>query len=93
MTLCALLFSYRNLIRESIDHPMVTCYLALHSLLVSQLRLAAHCDVQHNELVLLEADGKLDRGELDARGGVIAGNVVMIGAQTHGVFPIDFRNP
>ncbi len=55
-----------------------------HSLLVTQFRCEAHCDVQHNELVLLEMDGKLDKGELDARGGVIAGNILMKGAQARG---------
>ncbi len=53
------------------------------SILVTQLRCEAHCDVQHNELVLLEMDGKLDKGELDARGGVIAGIILMRGAQAH----------
>ena len=51
---------------------------------MTQLRCEAHCDVQQNELVLLEMNGKLEKGELDARGGVIAGTVLMMGAQTHG---------
>ncbi len=51
---------------------------------MTQFRCEAHCDVQHNELVLLEMDGKLEKGELDARGGVIAGNILMIGAQARG---------
>ncbi len=42
--------------------------------------------MQQNELVFLEMNGRLDKGELDARGGVIAGNILIRGAQAHGKF-------
>lgn len=47
------------------------------SLLVSCLKCEAHCDISHNELVLLQFEGKLAKGEFDARAGVIAGSILM----------------
>ena len=54
------------------------------SLLVTHLKLEGHADISHNELVLLQVDTKLDKGELDARGGVIAGAMLVENIQAHG---------
>lgn len=47
------------------------------SLLVSCLKCEAHCDVSHNELVCLQLQGKLEKGEFDARAGIIAGSILI----------------
>ena len=54
------------------------------SLLVTHLKCEGHADVSHNELVLLQVATKLDKGELDVRGGVIAGAVLIENIQAHG---------
>lgn len=46
-------------------------------MLVTCLKCEAHCDVSHNELVLLQLDGKLEKGEFDARTGIIAGCILV----------------
>ena len=51
---------------------------------MTHLKLEGHADVSHNELVLLQVNTKLDKGELDARGGVIAGTVLVQDIQAHG---------
>ena len=51
---------------------------------MTHLKLEGHADISHNELVLLQVDTKLDKGELDARGGVIAGAVLVENIQAHG---------
>lgn len=56
----------------------------LFSLLVTHLKLEGHADISHNELVLLQVETKLDKGELDARGGVIAGAMLIENIQAHG---------
>jgi hypothetical protein len=53
-------------------------------LLVSCLKCEAHCDVSHNELVLLQLEGKLVKGEFDARAGVIAGSILVEDASVNG---------
>ena len=55
------------------------------SLLVSCLKCEAHCDVSHDELVLLQLQGKLEKGELDARAGIIAGSILMNDATVDGM--------
>ena len=59
---------------------IITC-----SLLVTHLRLEAHCDVSYNELVLLQLEGSLEKGEFDARSGVIAGRILMEDVAVHGM--------
>ncbi len=56
------------------------------SLLVSHLQCFSHCDVSHNELVLFQLAGKLAKGEFDARGGVIAGSILMENARVFGMY-------
>ena len=51
---------------------------------MTHLKLEGHADISHNELVLLQVDTKLDKGELDARGGVIAGAMLVENIQAHG---------
>ena len=60
------------------------CLFGACSLLVSCLKCEAHCDVSHNELVLLQLEGKLEKGEFDARAGVIAGSILMEDATVNG---------
>lgn len=55
----------------------LTYRLCVFSLLVSCLKCVAHCDVSRDELVLLQLQGKLEKGELDARAGIIAGSILM----------------
>ena len=57
----------------------------LCSLLISCLKCEAHCDVSHNELVLLQLKAKLDKGEFDARAGIIAGSILMEDATVEGM--------
>lgn len=54
------------------------------SLLVTCLKCEAHCDVSRNELVLLQFEGKLEKGEFDARAGVIAGTIFLEDATVEG---------
>ena len=66
---------------------VVQCFVVFSvcfSLLVTHLKLEGHADISHNELVLLQVDTKLDKGELDARGGVIAGAMLVENIQAHG---------
>lgn len=58
--------------------------ISYQSLLVTHLKCEGHTDISHNELVLLQVDMKLDKGELDARGGVIAGAVLVENIQANG---------
>ena len=51
---------------------------------MTHLKIEGHADVSHNELVLLQVNTKLDKGELDARGGVIAGAVLIQNIQANG---------
>lgn len=44
---------------------------------MTHLKFEAHCDISHNELVLLQLDGNLEKGEFDARSGVIAGSILV----------------
>lgn len=53
---------------------------------MSCLKCEAHCDVSHNELVLLQLEGKLEKGEFDARAGVIAGSILVEEATVNGQF-------
>ena len=53
-------------------------------MLVTHLKCEAHADISHNELVLFNFDGRLEKGEVDARGGVVAGSILMENVQTHG---------
>ena len=62
----------------------VIIFFSVFSLLVTHLKLEGHADISHNELVLLQVDTKLDKGELDARGGVIAGAMLVENIQAHG---------
>ena len=54
-----------------------------HSLVVTHLQCQTHADISRNELVLLRLTGGMERGEIDARGGMVAGSVLMqdVGAQ------------
>ena len=60
------------------------CLVSLSSLLVTHLKCEGHADISHNELVLLQVGTKLDKGELDARGGVIAGAILVENIQANG---------
>ena len=51
---------------------------------MTHLKLEMHCDVSHNELVLLQLDGNLKKGEFDARAGVIAGSILVENAVIDG---------
>lgn len=51
---------------------------------MTHLKCEGHADISHNELVLLQVGTKLDKGELDVRGGVIAGAVLIENIQGHG---------
>ena len=51
---------------------------------MTHLKCEAHLDISRNELVLFNLDGRLVRGEVDARGGVIAGNVLVEDVLAHG---------
>ena len=51
---------------------------------MTHLRCQAHTDVSHNELVLLRLTGAMERGEVDARGGMVAGSVLMEDVQVQG---------
>lgn len=42
---------------------------------MSDLNCEAHVNVQHNELVLLNCNGVLKDAEIEAQGGVLAGNL------------------
>ncbi|CAI8057302.1 Transmembrane protein KIAA1109 homolog [Geodia barretti] len=46
-------------------------------LVVTHLQCQVHADVSHNELVLLRLAGRMEKGEVDARGGVVAGTILM----------------
>lgn len=59
---------------------------APHSLLVTHLKCEAHLDISHNELVLFNLDGRMEKGEVDARGGMVAGSILMEEAQTHSMY-------
>ena len=53
------------------------------SLVVTHLNLELHMDISHNELVLMNLDACIEKGEVDARGGVVAGNILMKDAFAH----------
>ena len=55
-----------------------------HSLLVTHLRLEGHADVLQNELILLSLDSCLEKGEVEARGGIVAGSILMEKMTLHG---------
>ena len=55
------------------------------SLVVTRLQCQAHADISHNELVLLRLAGGMERGEVDARGGMVAGSVLMQDVQAQGM--------
>ena len=61
------------------------------SLVVTHLQCQVHADVGHNELVLLRLSGKMEKGEVDARGGVVAGTILMQDVQAQGILS-DCRN-
>ena len=65
---------------------VLSCWFFFYSpsLLVTHLKFQAHADISHNELVLVQVDAKLMKGEVDARGGVIAGSILMEDTQVHG---------
>ena len=42
---------------------------------MSHLNGHAHADIKDNELVFLDVDGTLEELEIDAQGGVVAGNL------------------
>lgn len=56
----------------------------LYSLVVTHLLCQAHADISRNELVLLRLAGSMEKGEVDARGGMVAGFVLMQDVQTEG---------
>lgn len=56
-----------------------------YSLLVSNLQCQGHADISHNELVLLRLTGKMEKGEVDARGGMVAGFILMQNVQAQGI--------
>ena len=42
-----------------------------------------HADVQHNELILFNTDGGVEDMEIDAEGGVVAGNIIVKGTSVN----------
>ena len=54
---------------------------------MTHLKCEAHADVSHNELVLFNLDAKMEKGEVDARGGFVAGSILMEEVQAHGLLP------
>ena len=56
----------------------------LSSLVVTHLRCETHADISRNELVLLRLTGAMEKGEVDARGGMVAGSVFVHDVQTQG---------
>lgn len=57
----------------------------LFSLVVTHLQCQAHADISCNELVLLKVVGQMEKGEVDARGGMVAGFLLMQDVQTKGI--------
>ena len=51
---------------------------------MTHLKCEVHADVSHNELVLVQLDGQMEKGEVEARGGVIAGSILMQNLEAHG---------
>ena len=58
--------------------------LSAHSLVVTHLQCQAHADISRNELVFLRLRGGMERGEVDARGGMVAGFVLMQNVRAQG---------
>lgn len=55
------------------------------SLVVTHLQCQAHADISRNELVLLQLAGGMEKGEVDARGGMVAGFILMQDVQAKGM--------
>ena len=53
--------------------------------MVTHLQCQAHADIYRSELVLLRLSGRMEKGEVDARGGVVAGSVLTRDVQTQGL--------
>ena len=53
--------------------------------MVTHLQCQVHADVSHNELVLLRLAGRMEKGEVDARGGVVAGTILMQDVVAQGI--------
>ena len=62
---------------------MSSCLASPPSLLVTQLNIEVHMDISHNELVLINLDACIEKGEVDARGGVVAGSILMENTRAH----------
>lgn len=52
---------------------------------MTHLQCQVHADVSHNELVVLRLIGRMEKGDVDARGGVVAGTVLMQNVLTKGL--------
>ena len=58
----------------------------LISVLVSHLKSEAHADIQESELVLFHCDAYVHEIEMDAQGGVVAGNMKIRSTEINGEF-------
>ena len=56
----------------------------LISVLVSHLKSEAHADIQESELVLFQCDVYVHEIEVDAQGGVVAGNMKIKNTEVNG---------
>ena len=54
------------------------------SVLVSHLKSEVHADIQESELVLFLCDGYVHEIEVDAQGGVVAGNMKIRNTEVNG---------
>ena len=53
-------------------------------MLVSHLKSEAHADIQESELILCHCDGFIHEIEVDAQGGVVAGNMKIRNTELNG---------
>ena len=58
------------------------------SVLVSHLSGEVHADIQHNELVLFNCDGGVEEVEIEAQGGVVAGDLKVRNTELHSMLNI-----
>ena len=75
------------ILSESSTSSFLGCEYSLSSssLVVTHLQCQVHADISHNELVLLRLTGRMEKGEVDARGGVVAGTILMQDVQAQGI--------
>lgn len=64
-------------------HNYYTNYFSLCSVILSHLQCLSHADIQHNQLMLFVCDGGIEEMEIDAEGGVVAGDLTIKGTLLH----------